>query len=94
MRRGASPRVPITSSWSAWPTRTIVRPSRAYRMASRWTFVTSGHVASITRSRRSVAASRTAGDTPWALKMTVAPAGTSSSSSTKMAPFSLRASTT
>ena len=73
MRRGASPRVPITSSWSAWPTSTIVRPSFAYRMASRWTFVTRGHVASITRRRRAVADSRTAGDTPWALKITVAP---------------------
>ena len=33
------------------------------------------------------ASSRTALETPWALKMTVAPAGTSSSSSTKMAPW-------
>ncbi len=29
---------------------------------------------------------RTAGETPWALKMTRAPSGTSASSSTKMAP--------
>ncbi len=63
-------------------------------MASVWTLVTSGHVASMTRSRRAIADSRTAGETPWALKMTVAPSGTSSSSSTKTAPFWRSASTT
>src|SRR2546426_2329218 len=63
-------------------------------MAWRWTFVTSGHVASITRSPRLRASSRTAGATPWALKITVAVSGTSWSSSTKMAPLARSLSTT
>src|SRR5262245_3194072 len=63
-------------------------------MASRCTLVTRGHVASITRSPRRRASSRTAGEMPWALKITVASSGTSSSSSTKMAPFCRRVSTT
>src|SRR5215510_1675417 len=63
-------------------------------MASRCTLVTSGHVASMTRSPRRRASSRTAGEMPWALKITVASSGTSSSSSTKMAPFWRRVSTT
>ncbi len=56
--------------------------------------VTSGQVASITRSPRRRASSRTAGEMPCALKITVASSGTSSSSSTKMAPFWRRVSTT
>src|SRR5262249_5718463 len=63
-------------------------------MASRCTLVTGGQVASITRSPRRRASSRTAGEMPWALKITVASSGTSSSSSTKMAPFWRRVSTT
>src|SRR5262245_34967572 len=63
-------------------------------MASRCTLVTSGQVASMTRSPRRRASSRTAGEMPWALKITVASSGTSSSSSTKMAPFWRRVSTT
>ena len=59
-----------------------------------WTFVTSGQVASNTVSPRRAASSRTARETPWALKITVAPSGTSSSSSTKIAPRERRRSTT
>jgi len=51
-------------------------------------------VASITRSPRRWASVRTAGEMPWALKITVASSGTSSSSSTKWAPLARRASTT
>ena len=47
--------------------------------------VTSGQVASITRSWRSLASSRTRGGTPWALKTSTAPTGTSSMDSTKIA---------
>ena len=53
VRSGAWPVVPSTSSWPAWPIRTIVRPSPANRRASTCTFVTSGHVASITSRCRS-----------------------------------------
>ena len=41
-------------------------------------------------SHRSVASACTAGDTPWAENTTVAPSGTSSSSSTKIAPRRLQ----
>ncbi len=50
------------------------------------TLVTSGQVASKTFRPRRCASACTAFDTPWALKMTVAPSGTSSSSSTNTAP--------
>src|SRR5215469_1812696 len=63
-------------------------------MASKCTLVTSGQVASMTWSPRPFASWRTAGDTPWALKITVASSGTSWSSSTKCAPLARRASTT
>src|SRR5215831_8579340 len=63
-------------------------------MASRCTLVTSGQVASMTRNPRRCASWRTAGEMPWALKMTVASSGTSSSSSTKCAPLVRSASTT
>jgi hypothetical protein len=63
-------------------------------LASWCTFVTSGHVASIVRSSRSLAWARTSGDTPCAENTTSAPGGTSSVSSTKIAPRSLRVSTT
>ena len=72
---GASPTVPSTSSWSAWPTSTIWKSSAAKRRASAWTLATSGQVASITSSSRAAACSRTAGETPWAEKITVAPVG-------------------
>ena len=77
MWSGASPIVPSTSSWPLWPMRTIVYPSPANLTASRWTFVTSGHVASIVRSSRAAAFAWTAGETPWAEKTTVEPSGTS-----------------
>src|SRR5438093_1918839 len=48
----------------------------------------------MTRRPRRVDSSRTAGDTPWALKITVAVSGTSWSSSTKMAPLARSLSTT
>src|ERR1700758_2110783 len=64
----------------------MVRPSRAKRRASRCTLVTRGQVASITRSLRRCASSRTVGGTPCALKISTAPIGTSSTDSTKMAP--------
>ncbi len=55
-------------------------------MASRWTLVTSGQVASMTLRFRSAATTRTDGATPCALKTTCAPEGTSSTESTKTAP--------
>ena len=73
---------------------TISQPSRAMRWASLWTLVTSGQVASITRSSRSSAALRTAGETPCALKTSSDPGGTCAGSSTKTAPFARSASTT
>ena len=45
-------------------------------------------------SSRSAAAARTAGETPWAEKITVEPGGTSSTSSTKIAPRSSSSRTT
>ncbi len=66
----------------------------AKRTASLCTFVTSGHVASIVSRLRAAAAAFTAGDTPWAENTTRAPSGTSSVSSTKIAPRSLSVSTT
>ena len=65
-----------------------------WRATSRWTLVTSGQVASNTLSPRRSASARTACETPWALKITVAPSGTSSSSSTNTAPRCLSSSTT
>ena len=46
---GASPAVPSTSSWPACPTSRMSKSSRANRLASWCTLVTSGHVASIVR---------------------------------------------
>ncbi len=43
---GSWPIVPITSTWPAWPIRTISRPSLKCRLASIWTLLTSGQVAS------------------------------------------------
>ena len=76
MCSGASPVVPSTSSWPAWPMSRICIPSRAKRRASWCTFVTSGQVASIAFSPRSFASVWTAGETPWAENTTVEPAGT------------------
>ena len=70
----------------AWPIRKIVRPWPAKRLASLCTLVTSGQVASIARSWRSAALRCTSGATPCAESTTVAPSGTSSSLSTKIAP--------
>lgn len=47
MWSGASPEVPMTSSWPSWPMRRMSKSSFAYRIASLWTLVTSGQVASI-----------------------------------------------
>ncbi len=91
---GATPSVPFTSSWPAWPIRITVRPSSSYFSTSRWTLVTSGQVASITRSSRSLARSHSLGATPCALKMTRWPVGTSSRLSTKIAPSRSSASST
>ncbi len=52
------------------------KSSRAYRLASWWTLVTSGHVASIVCRFRSRASERTAGDTPCAENTSRAPSGT------------------
>ena len=89
VRSGACPIVPSTSSWPAWPMSRISKSSRAKRTASRCTLVTSGQVASIACRSRSAAAWTTAGDTPWALKTMCEPSGTSSTSSTKIAPLLL-----
>ena len=84
---GASPAVPSTSSWPSWPISKISKSSLAKRTASRCTLVTSGQVASMADRPRAAAALTTAGDTPCALKTICEPVGTSSTSSTKMAPF-------
>src|SRR5829696_677285 len=61
-------------------------PWAANFLASTWTLVTSGQVASIVRSSRCSAFACTDGATPWAEKTTVSPSGTSVSWSTKTAP--------
>jgi hypothetical protein len=66
----------------------------AKRTASLCTLVTKGHVASIVTRFLDAAASRTAGETPWAENTTRAPSGTSSVSPTKTAPRALSVSTT
>ena len=72
------PIVPSTSGCPAWPISTMSRPARHWRATSRCTLVTSGQVASNTFRPRRSASLRTAWETPWALKITVAPSGTSS----------------
>src|SRR5829696_5066996 len=59
-----------------------------------WTFVTNGQVASKTSRPRRADSSTTALETPCAEKITVAPPGTSLSSSTNTAPSERRRSTT
>ena len=86
--------VPSTSGCPSCPIRITSRPSRAKRDTSMCTFVTSGQVASKTRRPRRRASACTAFGTPWALKITVASAGTSSSSSTNTAPSPRNRSTT
>ena len=61
-------------------------PLAQWRATSICTLVTSGQVASNTAGRARAASSRTACETPCALKITVAPSGTSASSSTNTAP--------
>ena len=63
-------------------------------MASTWTLVTSGQVASIVCRLRAAAPACTLGATPWAENTTVAPSGTSASDSTNTAPRSRSCSTT
>ena len=58
------------------------------------TLVTKGHVASKTLRDRRAASIWIARETPWALKITVAPSGTSFSSSTNTAPIVRSRSTT
>ena len=87
--------VPTTSGWPEWPMSTISRPRRKWMSASRCTLVTSGQVASSVTMLRRAASSGTESGTPCAEKITGAsPSGTSLSSSTKMAPFLRRLSTT
>ena len=63
--------------------------------ASRWTFVTSGHVGVDRPQPAHSASAWTAGETPWAEKTVTAPSGISSdNSSTKIAPRSASSSTT
>lgn len=87
MWSGASPEVPMTSSWPSCPIRRMSKSSPAYRIASLWTLVTSGQVASMVASLPRAASSWTVGATPCAENMTMLPSGTSSVCSTKMAPF-------
>lgn len=88
------PDVPSTSGCPAWPIRMICLFSFSERIASLWTLVTSGQVASIVGSLRSFAWFSTFSDTPWALKMVIAPSGISSISFTKITPLFLRSFTT
>ena len=64
----------------------MVKSSLAKRLTSWCTFVTSGQVASIVFKFRAAALACTAGETPCAEKITIAPSGTSSFSSTNIAP--------
>ena len=52
---GRSPFVPITSTWSRWPTSATRWPLSAYRRASACTFETSGQTASTTRKPATLA---------------------------------------
>ena len=88
------PMVPSASGWPSWPIITTSRPCSRMRATSACTLVTSGQVASKTRSPRASASRRTARETPCAEKITVPPAGTSESSSTNTAPLPRRSSTT
>ena len=63
-------------------------------MASLCTLVTSGQVASTAVRLRSFASARRAGLTPWALKTTMEPLGTSYSSSMNFTPRPRNRSTT
>ena len=94
MPSGAWPMVPSTSGWPRWPIMMIVMPSLRIFITSTCTFVTKGQVASNIFKPRCSASWRTAGETPWALNIKVLPAGTSWSSSTKMAPRALKSFTT
>ena len=89
-RAGSAPaprrRCPRPLRGPAWPISRMSRSCAANRRASLCTLVTSGQVASIVRSARSAASSCTAGETPCAENTTSAPSGTSSVSSTKIAP--------
>src|SRR6266496_3149769 len=49
--RGASPIVPMTSSWPSWPMSTMSYPLPANLRASWWTLVTSGRVAASSTCR-------------------------------------------
>src|SRR3954452_21645896 len=86
MWAGASPAVPSTSSWPSWPISRMSKSVEANRFASWCTLVTSGQVASIVFSCRAAASACTTGATPCAEKITVSPSGTSTVSSTKIAP--------
>ncbi len=88
------PSVPSASGWPSWPIMITSRPWSRMRATSTCTLVTSGQVASNTLRPRSRASRCTSSETPCAEKITVAPAGTSESSSTKTAPFARRSSTT
>ena len=80
------PIVPSTSGWPAWPISIDIAAFARVALTSMCTLVTSGHVASNTVSPRVGASASTARETPCAEKITVAPSGTSSSSSTNTAP--------
>lgn len=94
MWSGASPEVPMTSSWPSWPISRMSKSSFANRTASLWTLVTSGQVASMVASLPAAASSWTTGATPCAENMTMDPSGTSAVCSTKIAPFFSRVCTT
>ena len=91
---GASPVVPMTSSWPSWPISRMSYPWAANRRASLCTLVTSGQVASMECRLRTLASARTCGATPCAEKTTTSPSGTSTASSTNTAPRSSSAATT
>jgi hypothetical protein len=88
---GTWPNVPMTSGWPEWPMNRMCRSSAISRSAWRWTFETSGQVASTKARPRSRASSGTDLGTPWAEKTTGRSSGTSSSSSTNTAPIRLQA---
>ena len=88
------PSVPSTSGCPAWPIMMTLSPFLEQALTSAWTRVTSGQVASNTRSGLDFASFLTLSGTPCAEKMRTLPSGTSESSSMKTAPRSRSPSTT
>ena len=88
------PIVPRTSWWPLCPTNKTFLPSRWYFLASLCTLVTKGQTASMTVRFNALALMKSSGGEPWAENITREPSGTSSMSSTVIAPRRSRSLTT